>query len=264
MFNTHILDREELEKILGKIRREIEDLKKAVEDKDADLETYRSYRSVVENQTFSTALCQQTEKEINRLKDERTAVKGRLEEIYREQSRLEEEKKEIETLADTVKEQIDGLKRMDVQFEILLKKYDQYETDRTSLERLKKENRELTEKQTALSVRLGELREQEMGLRALVKEFAEKIDREAKDIYAVLNSSSLHLMIIICMFSGMIAATGLDIIIGDFVDHMTSSQTGKKKEMMIFAIVYLVSGLISTVLQNSYVALAFLPVPGYS
>lgn len=30
--------------------------------------------------------------------------------------------------------------------------------------------------------------------------------------------------------------------------------------MMIFAIVYLVSGLISTVLQNSYVALAFLPV----
>ena len=83
---------------------------------------------------------------------------------------------------------------------------------------------------------------------------------EAKDIYAVLNSSSLHLMIIICMFSGMIAATGLDIIIGDFVDHMTSSQTGKKKEMMIFAIVYLVSVLISTVLQNSYVALAFLPV----
>ena len=109
-----------------------------MEDKDADLETYRSYRSVVENQTFSTALCQQTEKEINRLKDERTAVKGRLEEIYREQSRLEEEKKEIETLADTVKEQIDGLKRMDVQFEILLKKYDQYETDRTSLERLKR------------------------------------------------------------------------------------------------------------------------------
>ena len=83
---------------------------------------------------------------------------------------------------------------------------------------------------------------------------------EAKDIYAVLNNSSLHLMVIICMFSGMIAATGLDIIIGDFVDRVTSSQTGKKKEMMIFAIVYIVSGLISTVLQNSYVALAFLPV----
>ena len=37
---------------------------------------------------------------------------------------------------------------------------------------------------------------------------------ESGDIYAVLNSSSLHLMIIICMFSGMIAATGLDMVIG--------------------------------------------------
>jgi sodium-dependent dicarboxylate transporter 2/3/5 len=83
---------------------------------------------------------------------------------------------------------------------------------------------------------------------------------ERGDIYAVLNSSSLHLMIIICMFSGMIAATGLDVVIGEFVDRVTSSQTGKKKEMMIFAIVYITSGLVSTVLQNSYVALAFLPV----
>lgn len=83
---------------------------------------------------------------------------------------------------------------------------------------------------------------------------------ESSDIYAVLNSSSLHLMIIICMFSGMIAATGLDVVIGEFVDRVTSSQTGKKKEMMIFAIVYITSGLVSTVLQNSYVALAFLPV----
>ncbi len=83
---------------------------------------------------------------------------------------------------------------------------------------------------------------------------------DAKGIYNALNSSSLHLMIIICIFSGMISATGLDIVIGNFVDKTTRSQTGEKKEMAIFAIVYLVSGLISTVLQNSYVALAFLPV----
>jgi len=180
MFNTHLLDREELEKILEKIRQEIEDLKKAVEDKEADLETYRNYRSVVGNQTYSMALYQQTEKEISSLKDERTALKERLEEIRREQNRLEEEKRETEKLAEKVKEQIEDLKRMEAQFEILRKKYDQYETDRTSLERLKKENDELTEKQTELSVRLGELRDQETGLRALVKEFAEKIEREEK------------------------------------------------------------------------------------
>ena len=79
-------------------------------------------------------------------------------------------------------------------------------------------------------------------------------------IYSVLNGSAFHLMIIICMFAGMIAATGLDVVIGNFVDRLTSSQTGKRKEMMIFAIVFFSSGLVSTVLQNSYVALAFLPV----
>lgn len=56
---------------------------------------------------------------------------------------------------------------------------------------------------------------------------------DANAVYNVLNSSSLHLMVIICMFSGMIAATGLDVVIGDFLDRATSSQTGKRKEMMI-------------------------------
>lgn len=180
MFNTHLLDREELEKILEKIRREIAGLKKAVEDKDADLKTYRNYRGVVESQTFTMTLYQQTEKAISSLKEERTALKERLEEIRREQNRLEEEKKQTEKLAETVKEQIDGLKRRGTQFEILCKKYDQYETDQTSLERLKTENTELGEKQAALDVSLGELRDQETGLRALVKEFAEKIVREEK------------------------------------------------------------------------------------
>lgn len=180
MFNTHLLDREELEKILEKIRREIDGLKKAVEDKDADLRTYRNYRGVVESQTFTMALYQQTEKAISSLKEERAALKDRLEEIRREQNRLEEEKKQTEKLAETVKVQIDGLKRKGTQFDILCKKYDQYETDRTSLERLKKENTELGEKQAALDTSLGELRNQETGLRALVKEFAEKIVREEK------------------------------------------------------------------------------------
>ena len=74
---------------------------------------------------------------------------------------------------------------------------------------------------------------------------------EAKDIYAVLNNSSLHLMVIICMFSGMIAATGLDIIIGDFVDRVTSSQTGKKKEMRKKS-----QGLVARMCDGSFVVCA--------
>jgi len=82
----------------------------------------------------------------------------------------------------------------------------------------------------------------------------------ASDVYGVMNSSGLHLMIIICMFSGMIAATGLDIVIGDVIDRMTGDLQGDKKEMMILTIVYISSGLVSFLLQNSYVAMAFLPI----
>lgn len=82
----------------------------------------------------------------------------------------------------------------------------------------------------------------------------------AKDVYGVLNSSGLHLMILICMFSGMIAATGLDIVIGNSVDKLTGKLEGAKKEMMIYLILYVFSGGISFVLQNSYVAMAFLPI----
>ncbi len=79
-------------------------------------------------------------------------------------------------------------------------------------------------------------------------------------IWGTLNKSSVHLLANICIFSAMIATTGLDIVIGNFVDKLTSKVSGKNKEYAIFGIVYVISGLISFVLQNSYVAMAFLPV----
>ena len=82
----------------------------------------------------------------------------------------------------------------------------------------------------------------------------------ANDVYGTLNSSSLHLMIIICIFSGMLAATGLDMVIGGIVENATHGATGARRDMMVFAMLYIVSGLFSTLLQNSYVAMAFLPV----
>ncbi len=80
------------------------------------------------------------------------------------------------------------------------------------------------------------------------------------DIWGTLNKSSIHLLANICIYSAMIGATGLDVVIGNFVDRMTNKVSGKNKELAIFAILYGISGLISFVLQNSYVALAFLPV----
>jgi len=82
---------------------------------------------------------------------------------------------------------------------------------------------------------------------------------EASAVFGVLSNSGIYLMIVVCMFSGMIAATGLDIVIGSAIDKFTN-RGGANKEMMIFAILYLSSGIISSVLQNTYVALIFLPI----
>ena len=100
-------------------------------------------------------LYQQTEKEIEGLKKQRSDVETRLQEIRHEQSTLEEERKQTERLAEAVKEQIAGLNRKGDRFGLLCKKYEQYETDQISLDRLKKEESELTKKQQAVRVSLG-------------------------------------------------------------------------------------------------------------
>lgn len=129
----------------------------------------------------SVPLCISRQKKRLRIrKKESESVKERLQEIRREQGRLDEEKEETKKLAETVKRQIDKLNREKHQFDILCKKYEQYETERTSLERLNKENTELTAKESALKIRMIELQEQEIGLRALVKEISEQIDRVQK------------------------------------------------------------------------------------
>lgn len=180
MFNTHLLDHEELERVLTAIRGKIDELEKAMADKEADLRIYRGYRSTIGAQTWSTASCEQTKQEIEALREEQTSAKERLQEIRREKNRLEEERKQAEKLAEAIREQIDVRKRERAQADVLFEKYEKYETDRKSLERLRAENTELAGRQNILQRTLTELREQETGLRGLLKELADQIAGERK------------------------------------------------------------------------------------
>ncbi len=82
----------------------------------------------------------------------------------------------------------------------------------------------------------------------------------ADDIYGVINSSSLHLLVIIGIFSGLIGVSHLDIPIGNFIDRVTGKTTGAKKETMTLALLFLVAAFLSWFLQNNYLTLALLPV----
>lgn len=177
MFNTHLLDKAELEKILTDIKQKIKNLQKAIDDKDTDLKTYRDYRNKIENQTFSTALYQQTEKEISSRKAEMDQLEKRLSEIRHERSTIEEGKKETASLIEAAKKTIAQYANRIRQFDKLCKKYEQYETDKASLSRTVNEKDELVRKQSELGARINELREHMAELRLQVQQYEALTDQ---------------------------------------------------------------------------------------
>ena len=81
-----------------------------------------------------------------------------------------------------------------------------------------------------------------------------------KEVYSVFSSSGLQLMYVICIFSGMMAATGLDQVIGNTVVKAANKADGKHRDLMIYTILFLFGAAFSFVLANNHVAMAMVPV----
>ena len=175
MFNTHLLDRAELKKMLDEIQKQVEGLENAIEDKEKDLEVYRDYRMKIENQSFTMLLYQQTEKEIADLKEKGEQLEKRLQEIRRRRSDIAEEKEKAAAAMEKITTAIRRCEERAESYVELCKKYRQYETDRSSLQRVTIEKEETVKKQEELSVKLEELRNQIAGLKAQQREYADKI-----------------------------------------------------------------------------------------
>ena len=92
MFNKHLLDREELKRILEKIQEDINALQKTAGDKEQDLNIYRGYKTCIAQQTFSSEGYQKAEEQLAEQKEEKQQVEKRISEIRQEQGHLEEEK----------------------------------------------------------------------------------------------------------------------------------------------------------------------------
>ena len=187
MFNTHLLDPDELEEILKEIRQSMDLLRKFVEEKEADLRTYRDYRSVTEQQTFSTELYQKTENELETQKEQRLKLEKRLSEIRQERKDYEEEKKQIEKLLETLKKTILQMETRERRFEMLCEKYEQYETDRASLLRLEQDQEQLTGRQNTLMASIEELREQKAGLQMQIRDCQEQVTSFQKKVEKFAN-----------------------------------------------------------------------------
>jgi len=80
------------------------------------------------------------------------------------------------------------------------------------------------------------------------------------DVTGVLNSSTLHLLVIIGMFSGLIGAAHLDVPMGDFIDKITGGEDSHNKEIKTMILLFIFASFFSWFLQNNYLTLSLLPV----
>ena len=175
MFNEHLLDPAELEKMLHEIRQKIQGLQKRVADKEADLRAYRDYRVQIAQQTFTREYYQKTEKELAAQTEQKEQLEQRLLEIRRERTDREAEKRQTEKRLEKIKSDIFRLELREQQFVKLCRSYAQYVTDRTSFDRLAKEQEDLAARQKLLGNLLDELLEQKAGINSQIREYLAKI-----------------------------------------------------------------------------------------
>ena len=61
----------------------------------------------------------------------------------------------------------------------------------------------------------------------------------AKDIYGVFNKSTIHLLLIIGMFSSLIGMAHLDVPIASIIRKATGSATGKRRDLILLGTFFL-------------------------
>lgn len=147
MFNNHLLDKEELERMLKDIDMSINQIDRQIDDKTADINVFNEYRINIENQTFSISIYEESEKQINVYKDESTKIINRQKQIKAEKEANEEAYKENNTAIETCKDTLKMYERRDGEYDRLCKKYSEYESDVATLTRTKGELSELEKKQ---------------------------------------------------------------------------------------------------------------------
>lgn len=84
-----------------------------------------------------------------------------------------------------------------------------------------------------------------------------------KEVYAVFSSSGLQLMYIICIFMGLMTATGLDSMIGNTVvtqANKVAHGDPAKTEKMLLLVLFVFGNVFSFFLANNHVAMALVPV----
>lgn len=173
MFNHHLLDKEELKRMLEELSEKIQHMSKKLEVKENELATYRTYREIIANQTYSQEYLEclqgsldETVQKHKQLTDRQLTIRHEKENNVREQDEMQHE-------ADKCNARIMKYENRKEAFAELCDNYGQYETDMASLSRIRKERDELEKEQCTLDTTAGELKNEIEGLTNLHRQYSD-------------------------------------------------------------------------------------------
>lgn len=188
MFNNHLLDKAELDKMLEEIQDRISNLTDKLQAKNNDIETYNKYRIGIEEQTFSMYAVASAKKKVSECNEEEAQLKQRQAQIRSEKDSISAEYEENNRRIRSSENIITNYNIRSDEFDKLCEKYKLYNMNLKSLIRLQNELKELENKNRSFDNEIATNRDELMNLkskRAKLKEIIDsnKIKTEEFKIY---------------------------------------------------------------------------------
>lgn len=177
MFNNHLLDRAELEKMLEEIQIRISNLANQMQAKNSDIETFNKYRIGIEGQTFSMEAVASAQKKVSECNEQEILLKQRQAQIRGEKDALSAEYEENNRSIRRSENVITNYNIRSDEFDKLCEKYKLYNMNLRSLIRLKDELKELENKSRNFDNEIAAKRDELMNLKSKRAKLKEIIDR---------------------------------------------------------------------------------------
>lgn len=142
MFNKHLLDEKELEKLLKEKQKRIEEWKEKRKIKQSEAAEYRSYRNEIENQTFSPALIQENEEQIKNKKAEQERINGEYLECQKGKKKTTEEQIKINEQIESIRASRGRAEIRNQEYQGFKSAYQKYLEDRQAKLRFEQKRKE--------------------------------------------------------------------------------------------------------------------------
>jgi hypothetical protein len=142
LFNDMLLDEEGLKKSIAEIESDIEKTETRIASIDSELDTYRGYAADLDSQEYTEAGLKKLEKDIAANNEKSVELDRRKHENHNRTQEAEQEKKSCDKSVANLREDIHGMEKRSEQFEVLCRKYEEYQKNLIEIEEIEMQLRD--------------------------------------------------------------------------------------------------------------------------